>query len=80
LTELKEAFMVIPDTITEVFDTFKAVGTKVFSGFTKLFKEPGKALKEMGKNLTAVGGVFKTARMMTCTKSSGGRCCLSIFC
>jgi hypothetical protein len=30
LTELKEAFMVIPDTITEVFDTFKAVGTKVF--------------------------------------------------
>ena len=60
--------MVIPDTITEVFDTFKAVGTKVFSGFTKLFTEPGKALKEMGKNLTAVGGVFKTARMMIALK------------
>jgi hypothetical protein len=68
LTELKEAFMVIPDTITEVFDTFKAVGTKVFSGFTKLFTEPGKALKEMGKNLTAVGGVFKTARILLALK------------
>jgi hypothetical protein len=60
--------MIIPDTITEVFDTFKAVGTKVFSGFTKLFTEPGKALKEMGKNLMAVGGVFKTARMMIALK------------
>ena len=68
LTELKQAFMVIPDTITEVFDTFKAVGTKVFSGFTKLFTEPGKALKEMGKNLTAVGGVFKTARILLALK------------
>jgi hypothetical protein len=68
LAELKEAFMVIPDTITEVFDTFKAVGTKVFSGFTKLFDEPGKALKEMGKNLTAVGGVFKTARILLALK------------
>jgi hypothetical protein len=68
LAELKEAFMVIPDTITEVFDTFKAVGTKVFDGFAKLFDEPGKALKEMGKNLTAVGGVFKSARMILALK------------
>jgi hypothetical protein len=68
LTELKEAFMIIPDTITEVFDTFKAVGTKVFSGFTKLFTEPGKALKEMGKNLMAVGGVFKSARVLLMLK------------
>jgi hypothetical protein len=68
LAELKDAFMIIPDTITEVFDTFKAVGTKVFSGFAKLFDEPGKALKEMGKNLTAVGGVFKTARILLALK------------
>ena len=68
LTELKEAFMIIPDTITEVFTTFKEVGTKVFSGFVQLFKEPGKALSEMGKNLNAVGAVFKTARMMIALK------------
>jgi hypothetical protein len=68
LTELKEAFMVIPDTITEVFTTFKEVGTKVFGGFMQLFKEPGKALSEIGKTLTAVGGIFKTARMMIALK------------
>jgi hypothetical protein len=68
LTELKEAFMIIPDTITEVFDTFKNVGTKVFDGFAKVFENPMKAFKEIGKSLSAIGGIFKTARIMIALK------------
>ena len=68
LTELKEAFMVIPDTITEVFTTFKNVGTKVFDGFAKVFENPMKAFKEIGKSLSAIGGIFKTARIMIALK------------
>jgi len=68
LTELKEAFMVIPDTITEVFTTFKNVGTKVFDGFAKVFENPMKAFKEIGKSLGAIGGIFKTARIMIALK------------
>jgi len=68
LSELKEAFMVIPDTITEVFTTFKDVGTKVFGGFMKVFENPMKAFKEIGKSLTAIGGIFKTARILIALK------------
>lgn len=68
LAELREAFMVIPDTITEVFTTFKDVGTKVFGGFISLFKEPGKALKSIGASLGAIGNLFKTARILIALK------------
>ena len=68
LAELREAFMVIPDTITEVFTTFKDVGTKVFGGFISLFNEPGKALKSIGASLGAIGNLFKTARILIALK------------
>ena len=68
LTELKEAFMVIPDTITEVFTTFKNVGTKVFDGFAKVFENPMKAFKDIGKSLAGIGGIFKSARILIALK------------
>jgi len=67
LAEIKEAFMVIPDTITEVATSFASVGKSVF-GFIKMFREPMKAFKSIGKSLGAIGNIFKTARILIALK------------
>src|SRR6056300_423705 len=67
LAQLKEAFMVIPDTIADVATSFANVGKSVF-GFIKMFKEPMKAFKSIGKSLGAIGGIFATARIMIALK------------
>lgn len=68
LGQLKEAFMVIPDTIAEVFTTFKDVGTKVFGGIIKAFEDPIGAFKSIGGTLKAIGGIFTTARALIALK------------
>lgn len=67
LAELKDAFMVIPDTIAEVTTTFAEAGKSVF-GFIKMFKEPMKAFKSIGESLGAIGNIFKTARILIALK------------
>ena len=67
LSQIKEAFMVIPDTIADVATSFANVGKSVF-GFIKMFKEPMKAFKEIGKSLGAIGNIFKIARIMIALK------------
>src|SRR5210317_2152083 len=67
LSQIKEAFMVIPDTIADVATSFANVGKSVF-GFIKMFKEPMKAFKEIGKSLGAIGNLFKTARILIALK------------
>jgi len=67
LAEIREAFMVIPDTITEVATSFANVGKSVF-GFIKMFKEPMKAFKSIGASLGAIGNIFKTARILIALK------------
>jgi len=67
LAEIKEAFMVIPDTIAEVGTSFANVGKSVF-GFIKMFKEPMKAFKSIGTSLGAIGNIFKTARILIALK------------
>ena len=57
--ELKEAFMVIPDTIGEAMTSFSKAGKGVFTGLTSLFKAGG--LKKAFKGLV---NFFKTARIM----------------
>ena len=57
--ELKEAFMIIPDTIGEAMTSFASAGKGVFKGITSLFKEGG--LKKAFKGLV---NFFKTARVM----------------
>jgi len=57
--ELKEAFMVIPDTIGEAMTSFASAGKGVFKGFTSLFQAGG--LKKAFKGLV---NFFKTARVM----------------
>src|SRR6056300_1555865 len=67
LAQLKEAFMVIPDTIAEVGTSFANVGKRVF-GFIKMFKEPMKAFKSIGASLKGIGNIFKTARILIALK------------
>src|SRR6056300_1560880 len=67
LSQIKEAFMVIPDTIADVATSFANVGKSVF-GFIKMFKQPMKAFKEIGKSLGAIGNIFKIARIMIALK------------
>ena len=67
LAEIREAFMVIPDTLAEVGTSFANVGKSVF-GFIKMFKEPMKAFKSIGKSLGAIGGIFATARILIALK------------
>jgi len=67
LAEIREAFMVIPDTIAEVATSFSNVGKSVF-GFIKMFKEPMKAFKSIGASLGAIGNIFKTARILIALK------------
>jgi len=65
LSEIKEAFMVIPNTITEVFETFAGAGKAVFGGLEKLFTEPMKTLKSAFAGIT---GIFTTARALIALK------------
>src|SRR6056300_831408 len=67
LAEIREAFMVIPDTIAEVGTSFANVGKRVF-GFIKMFKEPMKAFKSIGASLKGIGNIFKTARILIALK------------
>lgn len=67
LSQIKEAFMVIPDTIADVATSFANVGKSVF-GFIKMFKEPMKAFKSIGASLGAIGNIFKTARILIALK------------
>src|SRR6056300_400020 len=67
LAEIREAFMVIPDTLAEVGTSFANVGKSVF-GFIKMFKEPMKAFKSIGASLGAIGNIFKTARILIALK------------
>ena len=57
--ELKEAFMIIPDTIGDAMTSFSKAGKGVFKGFTSLFQAGG--LKKAFKGLV---NFFKTARIM----------------
>ena len=65
LTELKEAFMIIPDTIADAFGQFANVGKKAFSGFMTFLGAP---LKTIGKMFKSIGNIFKTARIMIALK------------
>ena len=67
LAEIREAFMVIPDTIAEVGTSFANVG-KSIGGFITMFKEPMKAFKSIGASLGAIGNIFKTARILIALK------------
>src|SRR6056300_374179 len=67
LAAIREAFMVIPDTLAEVGTSFANVGKSVF-GFIKMFKEPMKAFKSIGASLGAIGNIFKTARILIALK------------
>ena len=67
LSQIKEAFMIIPDTIAEVATSFSNVGKSVF-GFIKMFKEPMKAFKSIGASLMGIGNIFKTARILIALK------------
>ncbi len=57
--ELKEAFMVIPDTIGEAMTSFSKAGKGVFTGLTSLFKKGG-----LAKAFKGLVNFFKTARIM----------------
>lgn len=65
LAEIKEAFMVIPNTITEVFEGFASAGKAVFGGLQQLFEDPMKALKSAFAGIT---GIFTTARALIALK------------
>ena len=65
LSELKEAFMVIPDTITESFMMIKGVASKMFKGVMALINNP---LKTIGRLFKSIANVFRTARMMIALK------------
>src|SRR6056300_217195 len=65
LSELKEAFMVIPDTIADAFGQFANVGKKAFSGFMTFLGAP---LKIIGKMFKSIANIFKTARIMIALK------------
>ena len=67
LAEIREAFMVIPDTLAEVGTSFANVG-KSIGGFITMFKEPMKAFKSIGASLGAIGNIFKTARILIALK------------
>jgi hypothetical protein len=57
--------MIIPDTITEVFEGFASAGKAVFGGLQKLFTEPMKTLKSAFAGIT---GIFTTARALIALK------------
>ena len=63
--ELKEAFMVIPDTITESFGQVKQVATTLFAGVMKFVRAP---LQTIGKLFKSIANVFKSARALIALK------------
>ena len=66
LAELKEAFMIIPDTITEVASGFKDFGKSVFGGVAKFFTDgPMKTLKNA---FVGIANIFKSARILIALK------------
>ena len=66
LAELKEAFMVIPDTITEVAGGFKEFGKTVFGGVAKFFTDgPMKSIKNA---FVGIANIFKSARILIALK------------
>ena len=65
LAELKEAFMVIPDTITEVFGSVKNIGKiigKQFKGFL------GQPMKTIARVFKSIGTMFRTFRILIALK------------
>tara|TARA_Y100000592_G_scaffold14029_1_gene19851 strand:- start:141 stop:1712 length:1572 start_codon:yes stop_codon:yes gene_type:complete len=66
LAELKEAFMIIPDTITEVAGGFKEFGKTVFGGVAKFFTDgPMKSIKNA---FVGIANIFKSARILIALK------------
>tara|TARA_B100000945_G_C20416136_1_gene615246 strand:- start:1406 stop:2950 length:1545 start_codon:yes stop_codon:yes gene_type:complete len=65
LGELKEAFMVVPDTIAEVFGSFKNIGKVLTASFVGFFKNPMKTIKKV---FGAIANVFKIARVAIALK------------
>ena len=65
LAEIKEAFMVIPDTINEVFEGFANTGKSIFNGLVALFKNP---MKTLTAAFTGIANIFKTARALIALK------------
>ena len=57
--EMKEAFMIIPDTIGEAMTSFSKAGKGVFTGLTSLFTKGG-----LAKAFKGLVNFFKTARIM----------------
>ena len=65
LAELKEAFMVIPDTINEVAGGFAQFGKSLMSGFKQFLFAP---LKTIGRLFKTIGNIFKSARALIALK------------
>ena len=65
IAELKEAFMVIPDTIAEVATGFKDVGKSIFQGIAAFIGDPMKAISKAFKG---IANIFRTARLMIAIK------------
>ena len=65
IAELKEAFMVIPDTIAEVATGFKDVGKSIFQGIAAFIGNPMKAISKAFKG---IANLFRTARLMIALK------------
>ena len=65
IAELKEAFMVIPDTIAEVATGFKDVGKSIFQGIAAFIGNPMKAISKAFKG---IANIFRTARLMIAIK------------
>ena len=65
IAELKEAFMVIPDTIAEVATGFKDVGKSIFQGIAAFIGDPMKAISKAFKG---IANLFRTARLLIALK------------
>ena len=65
IAELKEAFMVIPDTIAEVATGFKDVGKSIFQGIAAFIGNPMKAISKAFKG---IANLFRTARLLIALK------------
>tara|TARA_B100001250_G_C19766846_1_gene775172 strand:- start:138 stop:1682 length:1545 start_codon:yes stop_codon:yes gene_type:complete len=68
IAELKEAFMVVPDTIAEVFGSFKNIGKVLTTAFVGFFKNPMKTIKNVFRT---IANVFKIARVAIALKVMG---------
>tara|TARA_B100001564_G_scaffold351824_1_gene358248 strand:- start:5459 stop:7036 length:1578 start_codon:yes stop_codon:yes gene_type:complete len=65
LAELKEAFMIIPDTINEVAGGFAQFGKSLMSGFKQFLFAP---LKTIGRLFKTIGNIFRSARALIALK------------